>query len=563
MKNKRLFRIIAFLLAALLVAGFFNVNTVIAANNGETSTSDDGGVSITKSADRSTADVDDYITYQIRVIYERDEEDPPLPTIEKDSIPPSGSYVGTGTLITYNIVVHNPTDTTMQNIVITDTLHDGLLFPPLMSSPAAMVNPPGSRTLMWNIPTLLPDEIFIIEIMVLAGELPAGQSSATIYNYATLTHDGRSIESNTVYHYMEAPPLLDAEKTASPTVLHSGIGDGYIFAGDIIRYTITVTNNTGQDRFQTFLVVDPTPLHTTFIPSSIASPFNAFGNYFNGEVTWAVNGIAAGETLTFQFSVMVDPNVPAGTLILNNAFVDGTTSEALTTRNIVANDTTQPNHTRLLNNTTMAGFGAAIRTQSTLATTVLIAPRAATTPAFPNATIIDVIDITRVQFVPNTLRVDGALTNNYNFDPLTGVLHVFVDVYANVPIYVTFDVLVIEAAAGQTIYNTATIREENNTLLATSNEATVVVSAPNNATEPTSTPSESTATEPTTTPTEPTTTPPEIITTQPTTTPAESTTTPSTTTPAESTTTQSATTPAPGSNPTSVPTTPSTTTPAE
>ncbi|MBM3188707.1 MAG: DUF11 domain-containing protein, partial [Chloroflexi bacterium] len=107
--------------------------------------------------------------------------------------------------------------------------------------------------------------------------------------------------------------------------------------GDTIEYTIVITN-TGL-RTCNLSVYDPAPQFATYnVGSLVPPPTGTYTETADGRGSWRwVGTIEANETLTFRFSVTLDPVIMTGTLIINTAYVyEGPTPKAeLTATNVV------------------------------------------------------------------------------------------------------------------------------------------------------------------------------------------------------------------------------------
>ncbi|MCL2363360.1 MAG: hypothetical protein FWC71_01715 [Defluviitaleaceae bacterium] len=530
------------------------------ATNGTIGSRTSNGVTLEKWANKSVANVDGIITYTIRAIYNQDDDTPQLHA-EKNATPlefipgVSNGEITAGHAIHYTITVTNTSDTDTGNFSVSDPIPVFTTFVPgSIDSPPNVIGTYSNNAVTWTVENLGPGETMIFRFSVIVD--PTAPAGTIIFNRASVKDS--SSEALTTTHVVVRPTIYGV-KTA-----YSAPGvplPDYAIVPDNNRmfYTITV-RNTGNTPSGSVTVRDVLPQWA--IPTSItpmASPcfcgsqcvmgFGPMGNrmVIGNEVHWVIPNIPPHGAVTVCFAVQIQPfydDRPGVEphVVANHAFVN----------NLRTNET---RHYQRHRGDAIAFTGEIMSTTSD-------------TPLLPNAIITDVIDITLVEFVPGTVRVDGVLTSAYEFNSSTGVLRVRVDLYANIPVYVTFDVIVLEYAAGKTIYNTATIHCEDEAYLTTSNEVAVVVPAPT--TSPPTTPAPTTPAE--TTPVETTpqqTTPAETTpaeTTQQQTTPTETTpaeTTPQQTTPAETTpaeTTQQQTTP---TETTPVETTPQQTTPAE
>lgn len=131
-------------------------------------------------------------------------------------------------------------------------------------------------------------------------------------------------------------PLVDALKTVSLYVDNNG--DGFLDPGDIIRYTITISN-LGATPATGVSFVDAVPANTTYIADSVTlntlpvgqpdggtSPLITGIPVSSSDLTpplpTAGNGtLSAGQSAVITFDVQVDAAVPGGTVISNQGNV--------------------------------------------------------------------------------------------------------------------------------------------------------------------------------------------------------------------------------------------------
>ena len=139
--------------------------------------------------------------------------------------------ISVGDVLEYRITYTNEGSTDLTNVVVTDTL----ITPSSMTCPTL---PPGGTCVLEGLYTVTPDDI-------LAG---------MVVNLAT----GDSEETTELSDQVILPvpnPLIDIEKQA-PILLIDNDGTGDMSVGDVIEYTIVVTN-TGDANLTDVIVDDP------------------------------------------------------------------------------------------------------------------------------------------------------------------------------------------------------------------------------------------------------------------------------------------------------------------
>ena len=119
---------------------------------------------------------------------------------------------------------------------------------------------------------------------------------------------------------------LPAELQVEKSVLD--VNGGTVLANDRLTYTIVVTNPAapaggGRDTAITVTVADVIPTGTTYAGNLTTTQGSVTGSQGAG-IAGTLGSLAPGDSVTITFDVTVDGGTPAGTLILNNAFADGT-----------------------------------------------------------------------------------------------------------------------------------------------------------------------------------------------------------------------------------------------
>ena len=193
-------------------------------------------------------------------------------------------------------------------------------YPDLSQStadPAASIDPgTGRDRLDW---TLSPDT------------LQANQTLTIRYSIAVPAAPGGTPRQLTNEAHAEAvlgsstfSPLDTADVIQSDVNLTKAVDDQQPEAGDILTFTLNVFNN-GLTPETNVEVIDPIPADTTFVPASITSGlFTGTFDSAQNAVVWTLANFAAGASDTLTFQVQVNPGVPSGTLINNQASYEST-----------------------------------------------------------------------------------------------------------------------------------------------------------------------------------------------------------------------------------------------
>lgn len=177
--------------------------------------------------------------------------------------------------------------------------------------------------------TIVSNQGFVTGSGTASGPFPTVPSDDP--NTATLNDPTRVI--------VGALPLLNATKTVALVV--DANGNGAIEAGDVVRYTITVTNQSGTAATGTTFT-DTTPANTSYVANTVTLNGAGVGQP-DGGVSPLVVGIginspgsaagtiAAGGQAVVSFNVQVNAGVAGGTVISNQGSVASAQTPALQT----------------------------------------------------------------------------------------------------------------------------------------------------------------------------------------------------------------------------------------
>ncbi|MBN2147374.1 MAG: DUF11 domain-containing protein, partial [Anaerolineales bacterium] len=168
----------------------------------------------------------------------------------------------------YQINIANPGPSDAQDVVVVDTLGDGLTFSAASPGCSGLA---GSPTVTCTLSTLGAGEETFFLLAVRAGDVPSG---TVLVNTATITsttidwlpENNSDIEYTTVKQLPGPSADLAITKTASPTT---------VTAGDLVTYTLTVTN-AGPQEATGVQLLELIPLHTEMVSISADNPDFAY-----------------------------------------------------------------------------------------------------------------------------------------------------------------------------------------------------------------------------------------------------------------------------------------------
>ncbi len=216
---------------------------------------------------------------------------PPSLDLVKTAIDVNGAPLQPGDVIQYKIEITNTNAFSIESVVLTDStpLHTTYLTDSDSPEADADANP-----LVWSGLDFAPGEGRSFEFRVVVDADAAGE---TVSNSACISQpdfDVACTPNVTPSDGGEVIPVLEFVKTAQDLNGHA------IQEGDIIRYTITLTNPHALTVTQV-TVTDTIPAHTTYVLDSDTPEAGADVD----PLVWNNLALLPGETLVIQFSVMV------------------------------------------------------------------------------------------------------------------------------------------------------------------------------------------------------------------------------------------------------------------
>ncbi|NOR28619.1 MAG: DUF11 domain-containing protein, partial [Lutibacter sp.] len=201
-----------------------------------------------------------------------------------------------GDIVTYTITVTNKGSALATNLVVTDVLPVGLSY-------GLMIPSSGSITGVgvWSVGSLAVGATETITIEALVG---VGTSGQVLTNTISNTQD--QTDTNT----SPDDPTATITVTSSDLVTVKTVDDLTPNEGDLIAYTLTVTNN-GLNDATTVSLTDNLPVGVSYASHSTAS-----GIFNSGSGIWTIGSIANGTTVTLTINATVNPET-GGTSITN------------------------------------------------------------------------------------------------------------------------------------------------------------------------------------------------------------------------------------------------------
>lgn len=228
---------------------------------------------------------------------------------EKTSSIAEGQIVKEGDIITYTITVYNDGDTPAYNVIISDIVPEHTIYYD------NNVKDTSKRIISYVIPILEAGESETYSFTVIVDEIP---ENGTIQNAATVSAENSpEIPTNVVdIDSQISVPQLSLNKTSS-------VGSGEtIKSGDIITYTITVTN-IGDCNAHDVIISDTVPEYTIYA-EKVGNQYISDATKKN--VTKTIEVLEPGESATLEFSVIVE-ELNGNVRISNTAKVNANNGE--------------------------------------------------------------------------------------------------------------------------------------------------------------------------------------------------------------------------------------------
>ncbi|PQJ22776.1 hypothetical protein BSU00_00165 [Tenacibaculum sp. SG-28] len=179
-----------------------------------------------------------------------------------------------GDIVNYTISVTNAGNIAVTNLVLTDLLPNGLTHVSGNTS-VGVWSPPN-----WSVAVIQPGVTEVLTLEVLVGPGTEGQSLTNV-----VTHQQDQFDLNQRADDLEETVTV----TLSDLVTVKTVDNTLVGEGDVITYSIAVTNNGTSDATNVSLI-DVLPSEVTYISD------NSAGNYNIGSGLWNIGDISSGDT---------------------------------------------------------------------------------------------------------------------------------------------------------------------------------------------------------------------------------------------------------------------------
>ncbi|MCI0440162.1 MAG: hypothetical protein L0177_13690 [Chloroflexi bacterium] len=221
-----------------------------------------------------------------------------------------GSVVAGGQL-TYTIGIVNQGPSTATSVVLTDTLPAGMSFDQASSSDGCSAS---EGVVSCDVGEIAVGEE--VEVTIVVAVSPSVEDGTILDNEVVV--DGAQLDPN---------PENNTDSTSTEVFTQADVAVTKVdlpdpaLAGETLTYTITVTNN-GPSDSQNVTATDTLPAQVTVQSSS------ADAGSFDAETgAWSIGTLGVGELVELAITVVVDADVPDGSMLANSVAVDSETPD--------------------------------------------------------------------------------------------------------------------------------------------------------------------------------------------------------------------------------------------
>jgi uncharacterized repeat protein (TIGR01451 family) len=241
-----------------------------------------------------------------------------------------------GTSLSYALTVTNNGPSTATNVVVKDWLPADVVIDALTPSAGSCVaGEPGDplQPTIWNVDSISmgDSETLTIDVTV----LPQTAEGTLLYNDAEVSSADLDLDNSN--NVVSADTTVNTE--ADLSIDKMDFPDPVI-AGEQLTYEVSITNN-GPSTARDVSLAEELPPEVTFVDASIS----------NGgtcevlevpplTVECQLNDLDPGESVLVFVTVLVDPSVLDGSLIINTATASSSTTDPDEANNTVSEDTT-------------------------------------------------------------------------------------------------------------------------------------------------------------------------------------------------------------------------------
>jgi uncharacterized repeat protein (TIGR01451 family) len=247
--------------------------------------------------------------------------DPVFSTSTKTVVDLNGGSVAPGDILEYTITINETAGFTTTNLAVTDVVQSDLQSINFITLPAGTTNNTVGNNIDLSTITLAANGS--VTIVYEATINVATAPGTNIDNTATITHAGSGVTYDAV-----APTVIVTPadlSTSTKTVLD--VNGGSLLPGDLVRYTITITESAGQaaNNVQLADVVD-----ANLSSINIINPGGGTDNSSGNTIDISNISVPASGNVVVEFEANVSGAAGTGTSINNTAIITDVVSGQIT-----------------------------------------------------------------------------------------------------------------------------------------------------------------------------------------------------------------------------------------
>ena len=247
--------------------------------------------------------------------------DPVFSTSTKTVVDLNGGSVAPGDILEYTITINETAGFTTTNLAVTDVVQSDLQSINFTTLPAGTTNNTVGNNI--DLSTIILAANGSVTIVYEATINVATAPGTNIDNTATIAHAGSGVTYDAI-----APTLIISPadlSTSTKTVLD--VNGGSLLPGDLVRYTITITESAGQPASNVQLtdVVD-----ASLTGINITNLGGGTDNSTGSTIDISNISVPASSNVTVVFEANISGAVSTGTSINNTAIITDGTSGVIT-----------------------------------------------------------------------------------------------------------------------------------------------------------------------------------------------------------------------------------------
>lgn len=199
-----------------------------------------------------------------------------------------------GQIISYITTIKNANMQTKENVVVTNTLPEGVSFVEVGNDG---IYDEKTNTLTWNVGTIGGKGIRYVRVDVKIDEMKNGQTKKEITNFMTVKTNEKEIQTNQVSFTVYRPVLSVTQKSDTSE---------RVVAGDTIEYNVTI-KNLGEVAINQVVVKDYMPEGLKYRGATYIVDGKTYESWIgNIDATIDIPTIKAGETVDIKILALVE-----------------------------------------------------------------------------------------------------------------------------------------------------------------------------------------------------------------------------------------------------------------